>query len=80
VGTQAAHIDAAHERLRQAGWSPHPASWPYAGAWVVTVSNGDRILLSTGATEAEAWRHLCRQADALDILGPPTPGGGGTCN
>jgi hypothetical protein len=39
------------------------------GRWVVSVSNGDRTVLSTGATEAEARQRVCRQAEDLGLVG-----------
>jgi hypothetical protein len=60
-------VSAIRERLERAGWSPHCAFRRDAGAWVASVSDGERVVLSTGATEAEAWRRVWRQAAALGL-------------
>jgi hypothetical protein len=59
-------VDECAERLRRAGWSC--GDFATAGGWVVTGSNGEKILEATAPTQALAWRRAVEAARAVGML------------
>jgi hypothetical protein len=71
--------DESFARLKRAGWSVGDVLilTPTGAAWLVTGANGENVLESRGATQAEAWHQACQQAEALGMLRPSS---GPACN
>src|SRR5262249_1698361 len=62
-------VDESRDRLQRAGWSLGESV--FGSVWQVDGSNGENRLLSTGASQAEAWWRACCQAREVEMLAPP---------
>jgi hypothetical protein len=57
-------VDESRSRLHAAGWNVGETAT--AGAWIVTGTNGENVIIAHGATQAEAWHRAVEQAEAVD--------------
>ena len=60
------HSDAYFLQLHRAGWTVGEVK--QGATWVVSGRNGENVIHTTGATQADAWRRAAEQAAAVGML------------
>jgi hypothetical protein len=60
-------VDESFARLHRAGWSIGEKGG--TTGWMVTGDNGENVIFTRGASQAEAWHRAIEQAEAVGMIG-----------